>query len=505
MDFTNMSTDQIRDKLQEHFSYGPYTATVDIQHSKVTVSLPVDNPTKEIKQYNHITDLCDQGRFTEAKEKLDILIERSPRVSDYWRIKGQIAEIENRSDDAINDLINALKWDPNNTEALIMMGNVYARHHKDIDTALVFFKRALESSPNDVYALNNVGGLLFRENKFEEAIPYFQKAIEVNPKFIQALHGLGLCAEELDDHELAFTHYHRAYLLADKNTQMKSRSLQIIDRFAQYLDDSGLLFIELDRYTAMLEKLAGVPIEIEQNDSLNVMAKVLIAEVHNLPAHTLQYKNSDNTYTHLMMHELVHLEFILEARHNNCNMLFTATDTERASFNTNIDNYLSKSKTSITKQSLTPELRTILFDGLNSQIYNTPIDLFIEQRLYDLYPTLRPIQFLSLNNVINMGIKATTDPKILRIFPAPLVSKSRTLNLVLAMQYKALYGVDLIADFKATHQETRQAETLYNEYLDYKNDRKPGEEYEIISHWGQDLKLDKYFRLKPDPHNIPNK
>jgi hypothetical protein len=47
----------------------------------------------------------------------------------------------------------------------------------------------------------------------------------------------------------------------------------------------------------------------------------------------------------------------------------------------------------------------------------------------------------------------------------------------------------------------KQAEIFYQEYLEYKNDRKPGEEYELIQNWGQDLKLDTYFKLVLDPNN----
>ena len=41
-----------------------------------------------------------------------------------------------------------------------------------------------------------------------------------------------------------------------------------------------------------------------------------------------------------------------------------------------------------------------LFDGMNRQMYNSAIDLFIEDRLYNTYPTLRPFQFLSLLTII---------------------------------------------------------------------------------------------------------
>ena len=40
-----------------------------------------------------------------------------------------------------------------------------------------------------------------------------------------------------------------------------------------------------------------------------------------------------------------------------------------------------------------------LFRGINSQLYNALPGLFIEQRLYERFPALRPIQFLSLRRL----------------------------------------------------------------------------------------------------------
>ena len=39
---------------------------------------------------------------------------------------------------------------------------------------------------------------------------------------------------------------------------------------------------------------------------------------------------------------------------------------------------------------------------------------------------------------------------------------------------------------------------LYNEFLEYNEDKEPGEEYELVQHWAEDLKLDDYFELLPE-------
>jgi len=136
-----------------------------------------------------------------------------------------------------------------------------------------------------------------------------------------------------------------------------------------------------------------------------------------------------------------------------------------------------------------------LFDGLNRQIFNTPIDLFIENKLYNDFPELRPIQFISLFNIIQEGIKAVTDKEIVRLAPKSVLSYSKIYNIVTSLQFNDLFGVDLLDQFKGTQAEIKQAQEFFNEFLEYKEDNEPAEEYELVKHWAEDLKIDYCFEL----------
>lgn len=139
-----------------------------------------------------------------------------------------------------------------------------------------------------------------------------------------------------------------------------------------------------------------------------------------------------------------------------------------------------------------------LFDGLNRQIYNTPIDLFIEDRIFGQWESIRPIQFLSLLTLLQEGIEATTKKEIVDNSPKIILSKSKIFNIINALHFKDLFHVDIIDQFKPTKLELRQAEELYAEFQEYRRDKKPAEEYELVNHWAEDLKLDSYFELVPE-------
>lgn len=238
-------------------------------------------------------------------------------------------------------------------------------------------------------------------------------------------------------------------------------------------------------------------IKIIVDETIPTHAKLELAEVYNRDYHVIRHNNSVYV-NHLIMHELTHLDFIYSARALNNNYFFTSTDLQKKMFINDHKKMINKlNKFNIGIHQIN-EFFDIIFIGINTQMYNCPIDLFIEDKLYQEYENLRKIQALSIENIIETGIEATRKQRSLDIIPSNLFSISKILNIISALQYRDLFGHDYIPKFSADKNEMSTAESLYNEYLEYKNDRASGEEYEIIQNWGKDLKLDRYFTLRKD-------
>lgn len=79
---------------------------------------------------------------------------------------------------------------------------------------------------------------------------------------------------------------------------------------------------------------------------------------------------------------------------------------------------------------------------MNLQVFNAPVDLFIEFDMHGEHAEMRPYQFLSLARLVEEGIQATTDTRIVELAPADILSKSKVYSMTLAMLYHELYGVD---------------------------------------------------------------
>ena len=248
-------------------------------------------------------------------------------------------------------------------------------------------------------------------------------------------------------------------------------------------------------YRHQLELEGGTEIDLVEDAEIPTAAKIEFAENYERAKHMVRFKTNYPCVEHLIMHELVHLDFVIQARKNELNQLFVSTQHHKADFIKGLEPTIKKFQKMGIAEDAIAKYCTSLFEGLNRQAFNTPIDLFIENFIYNEHSELRPFQFISLYTLIQEGLKAVTDKKIIDLSPAAIISKSKVYNMVNAIQFRELFGLDFIKDFKATPNELKFATDFYNEYLQYKDNKEPAEEYELVLHWAEDLKLDKNFEL----------
>lgn len=121
------------------------------------------------------------------------------------------------------------------------------------------------------------------------------------------------------------------------------------------------------------------------------------------------------------------------------------------------------------------------------------------------YPELRPIQFISFYSILMEGRTSVTRKDIVELFDSKILSKSKIYNLVLAKHFKELFKIDFLKSFNGSKIENNTAESMYSEFLEYRNDKEPGEEYELVQNWGNDLNLSKYFSLVPEKDYLSSK
>lgn len=408
---------------------------------------------------------------------------------------GQILSDQGDQEEAINCLIDALRWDSKNGWALLMMGNIFAKFKNDVPTAMKYYDQALVANPNDNITINNIGANLMQQGKIEEAKKYFWEALKINNDYPNSHFALSTIAEMEHDLHSAFYSAVRAIKLNKNKDILYQKSVRQAFDIAKKIMETGEGKKIFREYRHKLEFAGGTELEIVEDIEIPTAAKIEFAENYNRPKHILRFKPNQPAIEHLIMHELVHLDFVIEAKKVELNQLFISTHKHKTDFIKTLEPTIKKFKKMGISESSIANYCTALFEGMNRQIFNTPIDLFIENFIYNEYAEIRPYQFISLYSLIQDGLKAVTDKKIVKLSPKDILSKSKVYNIVNALQFKELFGIDFVKDFHATPAELNQANDFYAEYLKYKEDKEPAEEYELVLHWAEDLKLEKNFEL----------
>jgi hypothetical protein len=484
--------------LKNFYTEGPFEPKIELNDKLVTIEIDTTRIHEDTPRYKKLVTLCENGDLARAKILAKELISNTPNVSEYHRILGQIYSDEGFQDQAINCLIDALRWNPKNEWALLMMGNIFARHKEDTSTAMTYYDQVLVVKPNDNIALNNIGANLMQLGKTDDALKYFHLAREANSKYPNTHFAIALTDEIKQDYNNAFVNALIAVKVNPKKDGLYTTSLKLA------MDSARKLVQEVDAkkivedLAAQLEKLGGKEIRVEIDEEIPTAAKIEFAENYNRDYHLAKYKSNYPAVEHLVMHEFMHLKLVLEARKTGVNDLFTSTQKNRALFFADLKSFTQKLKGQGIGDEPVNNYIQALFDGINRQIYNVPIDLFIEDRIYENYPELKAFQFLSIMALLHEGIEAATSPDIVKNSPETILSKSKVLNIVIALHFKELFAIDLVSDFKPSKSELKLASDLYEEFCEYRDDKKPGEEYELIQHWAEDLELENYFELIPE-------
>lgn len=486
---------KIIEVIKSFYTYKVYEPVIELKDNIIIVNINTSAIINQEADYIKVVNLCEKGRFQEARPILDRLLDVNPTNSEYHRILGQIYSEEGDNESAIDSLIDALRWNPKNGWALLLMGNILAKFKSDVPTAMKYYDQALIANPNDNIVRNNIGANLMQQGKILEAKKYFIDALNIDQSYPNTHFALSMIAEMEGDLNTAFAKAIDAIKFNTKKDTLFQNSLKQLFAISKRVQETTVGEEMYLGYRTKLENEGGRKIAIIAENDISTPAKFEIAENYNREVHKLKYKPEYPAIEHLIMHELVHLDFLIKARKENLNQLFISTQNHKKEFLKKFEMAVKKlQKKGIPEESIS-EYFTSMFEGLNQQIYNTPIDLFIENFLYQEFTELRPFQFISLYRLYLDAVKAVTDKRNTEFAPKEIVSKSKIYNLVMALQFRDLFGIDLISDFESLGSELKKATDFYTEFLEYRDNKEPAEEYELVVHWAEDLGLSKNFQI----------
>lgn len=475
-----------------------YSAEVTIDGDFVKVKVDQKDLEQSQKEFNEITALCKKRQFKEAHSRLELFLKKHSRHSEGYRILAQMEMEAGNIDKAIDIDIEALRCDPKNIWALILMGNLYSKYKDNYEIGRTYYDSVLKYSPDNFIAINNVAALMMENEDYISAIPLFEKSLEGDKKYANAYYGLAVCYYNQSENQKAFDTALKGSLLSD----IRSENPQVMDELHKILLASAHAVVESTNYMNVvlgikdeIEMTYHQKIEIEEDDTLDLSAKLEYGPTHHRDFHLIKYNPKKPFMEHLAIHEMMHLQMNLEADKVNTNKVIISNNDNVIAFRTKYAAWIKKLVNRF-EHSKAMNLVEQIHRGYMLQVMNCPLDLFVEKRMYDKYPIVRAIQLLSLMEQETYNIKAIKGSENSKFVPLDIVQNSKVMNIVTSMHFEHLFGLRFYQEYKPTRAQFDQAKDFYDEFLAY-DDYKPGEEYELVEYFMDSLHAERFMSILP--------
>ena len=128
---------------------------------------------------------------------------------------------------------------------------------------LAFVRHTIDVNPNVAFAQNDLGGILLRQGRTEDAIAHFNEAIAIEPSFASAHNNIGLAQVQrgrLDEAELHF-----------------QKAVAFDPRYFKAYESLGAIYLQTDRLDAAIASLhAALAIQPSDAKALNDLGVALM-------------------------------------------------------------------------------------------------------------------------------------------------------------------------------------------------------------------------------------
>jgi len=175
--------------MKEQFAKG--VALLD-QERAAKAELTKAKPEEKDAIKAKVADLSTQAVAT-FQEGLKVAPEKDPNIHLFWARMGEAYDLAGRNDEAINAYQQAIASKPDNPSYYNNLGNILGRTGKIDDARAAYTKAAELDPPNAAMAWRNFGISLYQAQRMVEAVEPLKKATELDPKNAQAWYLLGAC------------------------------------------------------------------------------------------------------------------------------------------------------------------------------------------------------------------------------------------------------------------------------------------------------------------------
>jgi len=494
--FEAANAEELKKKIVHHFAEKGCPPTVEVvSDTSVRILFDTDALEKAETNFQKASACCAEGRFNAAKDLLLKAIKACPGYSEAHRLLGQVLYQQGEIDKGMNEVLEALLIDPKNMWALIMMGNILANGKNNVEGADKYYKKVLEYYPDNAIALNNVAGTLIRKKDYDNAIRYMERALELDDSYTNSYYGIALAYYQKDELDKAFDYASRGALNGTSRAEdpgVRQELLKLLLTIARDISESIDYESKVFDIAKQLESNFGVTIKFEKDDEQDTLAHLEFADFHHRKEHVVKYK-SDGNYCHYMLHELMHLEMMLSAQKAGKLKAIGFNQKNFDEFQQDYKRHFDELRKKIGTIK-TEELAKQLFQGMSLQVMNAPLDLYVEQRIFDKVE-FRPLQLHSLFAMETRNIEAVKQTANVSEFPQFIKDTNKLIDLLQSLMLRKLYGLDFVNYYKPSSNMLNKANEFFKMFEDSLASYGAGDEYVIFEKIATSIGLVKYFTL----------
>jgi len=254
-----------RKDFSYYYQVGDWKKAVDLY----LTSAPQDSPAEMSRlaaAYYHLGRL--DAAETEARKALAAGSSRESQI-----LLELIRARRGERDKALQSLQVLLTGGKDDSSVLTAMGIIWSK--SNAETALSYFRQAIERNDDDFLAWFSSGLLHEDEEQFEKAIRAYKNAVRINPLSAQAHNNLGYAYKELGFYLYAIQEYQKAIDLRPDNAgyhynignalthderineafQSYQRAVQIDPAFAKAHYNLGRTYLRLDMVRPAIDEL----------------------------------------------------------------------------------------------------------------------------------------------------------------------------------------------------------------------------------------------------------
>ena len=174
--------------------------------------MSLDDKAPSKAQLNNLMDYYQRGRYDDAEKLALIITKEFPTHHFSWKILGTLLGQSGRISESLKINQKAVELSPQDSQAHNNLG-VTCEGLGRLEEAEISYKKAVALKPDFSGNHYNLANILLKIGRFEEAEASSRKAIELQPGFFEAHNNLGIALQELGRLDEAEVSYMKAITL----------------------------------------------------------------------------------------------------------------------------------------------------------------------------------------------------------------------------------------------------------------------------------------------------